>query len=295
MEYGHNEPPQPKPVLAVYQAIWALDRYTGEGREWTLEEKLERIAAAGFQGVFGRLPEPGMEERWRRLQAKHGLAFGVESFPMDVSDFRPFLERAKAFDVAYVNAQVGTGFLVGERAVDTLAGLMEEAERSGFPFYVETHRGRVTQDLLRTADYVRQLPGLRLTIDFSHYVLAGELTAPSEEAEPYFDELLQRTSSIHGRVSNGEQIQIDIGAGDHPKAEPFKRWWEKGMRYWYAQAKPGEVLPFVCEIGRHYAITRSGLPSEDSAEELSDRWEQSLVMKRVAEEAWSRAVGGQQG
>ncbi|WP_248927814.1 sugar phosphate isomerase/epimerase family protein [Paenibacillus hamazuiensis] len=283
--------PSGPPQMAVYQAIWALDGYGGAGREWSLEEKFERMAEAGFTGVFGRLPEPGKEKLWRELQERYKFTFGVESFPYGRDDFREFLKRAKEFDVTYINAQVGSSFTVGDKAVALLSDLIEEAELSGIPFYVETHRGKVTQDVLRTVEYARRLPNLRLTIDFSHYVLAGEMHS-AEEAEPYFDELLRRTASIHARVSNAEQIQIDIGPdGDHPKAEPFKRWWERGMRYWREQAQPGDVLPFVCEIGRHYAITRSGLPSAGSHDEWSDRWEQSLVFKRIAEDLWSRVAG----
>jgi acylphosphatase len=109
-----------------------------------------------------------------------------------------------------------------------------------------------------------------------------------QTVDPYFEKLLKRASSIHGRVTNGQQIQIDIGdEGEHPRAAPFKNWWEKGMSYWLEQAKDGEVFPFVSKIGHHYSITRSGLPSKHSGEEeLSDRWRQSLVMKRIAETTW---------
>ena len=49
-------------------------------------------------------------------------------------------------------------------------------------------------------------------------------------------------------------------------------------------AGQGDVLPFASELGPpRYAITTpDGL-------EFSDRWEQSLVMKRLAEQAWDRA------
>ena len=50
-------------------------------------------------------------------------------------------------------------------------------------------------------------------------------------------------------------------------------------------ARPGDVLPFASELGPpRYAIT---LPD---GREFSDRWEQSLVMKKLAEQAWERAI-----
>ena len=52
------------------------------------------------------------------------------------------------------------------------------------------------------------------------------------------------------------------------------------MRHWLAGAGPGDVFPFTSELGPpRYAIT---LPD---GKEFSDRWEQSLVMKRLAEQA----------
>ena len=49
-------------------------------------------------------------------------------------------------------------------------------------------------------------------------------------------------------------------------------------------AKPGDVLPFCSELGPPgYAIT------DLSGNEISDRWQQSLVIKRLAEEAFADA------
>jgi hypothetical protein len=47
---------------------------------------------------------------------------------------------------------------------------------------------------------------------------------------------------------------------------------------------PAEDLVFVCELGPpNYAIT------DARGEELSDRWEEALTLKRLAHEAWTAA------
>jgi hypothetical protein len=57
------------------------------------------------------------------------------------------------------------------------------------------------------------------------------------------------------------------------------------MRAWLPDTRPGEVLPFASELGPPaYAIV------DPSGREISDRWEQSRVMKRLAEQAWARAT-----
>ena len=37
--------------LLVYQSLWAMERRRPDGLEWTLDEKLEKIHAAGFDGA----------------------------------------------------------------------------------------------------------------------------------------------------------------------------------------------------------------------------------------------------
>lgn len=286
---GSGRPPR----LEVHQSWWGMIGLPRGGPEWSTEEKLARIAAAGFTGLLGSLPEPKEEERWRRLLAEHRLSFAIHSFPRVVSDLKPLAERARSFGVQYINSQVQDSFVVGDEAVRLLEGLIATCAAVGLPYFVETHRGRVTQDLLRTVEYVARIPDLRLTIDLSHYVVAGEIGAPSEDVEACFDILLRRTGAIHARVSNGEQVQVDIGDGGAGPVTHFVRWWEKGMRYWLQGAGPGDILPFVVELGPPtYSITAPDGKGTAKGPEISDRWEQALVYKRLAEVAWERALAG---
>jgi sugar phosphate isomerase/epimerase len=83
--------------------------------------------------------------------------------------------------VSYINAQVLNAFVIEYDAVLLLEDVLGAAEKFRIPIYVETHRGTVTQDLLRTVDYCKAIKRLPLTIDFSHYVVAGELIGFSEQ------------------------------------------------------------------------------------------------------------------
>ncbi|AEI40339.1 sugar phosphate isomerase/epimerase family protein [Paenibacillus mucilaginosus] len=280
---GSKKPPR----LDLQQSWWAMIGLGNGDREWSLEEKFENIAKAGFTGILGSLPQPEESERWHQLLEEYGFSFGIHSFPAKRDDLASLLREAKSFGVQYVNSQVMNSFKIGSQAIDLLNELVEEAAAAGIPYFVETHRGRITQDLHRTVDYVHAIPELRLTIDLSHYVLAGEMVDESEQAEPFFDILLNRTSALHARVSNGQQIQVDIGQdAAHPMTTRFMRWWEKGIRSWLQEAQPGDVLPFVAELGPpSYAITMDNYGSE-----ISNRWEQALVLKSLMEEAWHRAL-----
>ncbi|MBD2867433.1 sugar phosphate isomerase/epimerase [Paenibacillus sp. IB182493] len=271
---------------------WGMQGLQGAaGRAATTEEKVRLIAESGFGGINGAIPSPEEEKRWKELLRGHGLAFSVNAYPRTLQDLSAFLERASAFgDIEYVNAQVMQPFVTGDEAKELLAGMNRLSEEAGIPVFFETHRGTITQDLIRTAEYARALPALPLTIDYSHYVVAGELHTVSDEAEALLQNLLPHAASIHMRISNGEQVQIDPGEeGEHPMVAHFARWWEGAMRGWlHAQRRRTAAFPVVAELGPpSYAITTDEAGGRKS--EIGDRWTQSLYLKRLAEQVWEKA------
>jgi sugar phosphate isomerase/epimerase len=275
------------PLLEIHQSWWAMRNIGDKKGEWSFEKKMDNIKMAGFHGVLGRLPLPEEAAAWRSKLDECQFRFGIEAFISDERDIEPYLSKAADFGVDYINAQVGSSFLTGQDAISLLDGLVEKAEQYGIPLFVETHRGRITQDLIRTIEYVNEIENLRLTIDLSHYVLAGEINRQVESFDPYFERLLRRTASIHGRISNGQQIQVDISSlDDHPMTAHFRRWWTNGMTYWRRSAKSGDFFPFVCELGPpDYAIT-TDVREQNARAEISDRWTSSLSLKRLAEQIW---------
>jgi sugar phosphate isomerase/epimerase len=290
-----------EPRLEVLMSWWGmsgLGGHNGAGNEWSMEEKVRRIAEAGYDGINGMLPEGKEAEQWHRLLDQYNLSYSVNAYPKTAEELDVFLRKAKSFGrVDFVNVQVMRPFLVGDHAVHLLAEMAEVSRSAGIPAYIETHRGTITQDLLRTVEYAERLPELELTIDFSHYVVAGEMRTVSGEAEELLQTLLSRTKSIHARVSNGEQVQIDIpmfenvGEGEiefeDPMLKHFQRWWLGGMQSWRQAAKKDEVLPFICELGPPpYAITVRG--TDGVEREVSDRWTQALLFARIARSLWER-------
>ena len=294
---GSDNPPR----LAVYQAEWGMWGLGTGGRDWSMATKLERCCAAGFEGVLVFQLAPTAEGReFVDATSAYGLALGYGTFAATPQGIAEDVTRATSVGAAFVNAQMHDYFLRGEAARDCLKETVRIGREAGIPLFVETHRACVTQDLLRTTDYVRAIPELTLTNDFSHYVVAGQLpTVPSgagpisDAIEDQFDILLKRTACFHGRVSNGQAVQVDIGRdGDDPAVEPFRRWWRKGMTYWLQNAGPGDILPFVVELGPPpYSITIRSANGAAEAE-ISDRWQQAVVMKQLATSLWEEVTAG---
>ncbi|RTE08919.1 sugar phosphate isomerase/epimerase family protein [Paenibacillus whitsoniae] len=261
-----------------------LDKDDGSRR---MEDRFNRIAEAGFDGINGFVPAPEEADNWRKLLNKYGLSFSVNAYPNSAADMAQFLAKAKLFgQIDFINAQVLTPFLYGQSAERLISEINALSKEAGIPVYIETHRGTITQDLIRTVRYAEHIEDLRLTIDFSHYVVAGEMHTVSEEAETHLQKLLTRTSSIHARVSNGEQIQVDVGeCGEHPMMRHFERWWRSGMTNWLNHNNLDRPFPFICELGPPpYAITIDEYG--DRRREIGDRWSQSLVFAHIARSIW---------
>ncbi|MFB9328895.1 sugar phosphate isomerase/epimerase family protein [Paenibacillus aurantiacus] len=275
--------------LGVHMSWWGMNHLRTHGPELAMEEKFRMIAEAGFDGIDAFVPKPGEAAAWRDLLDRYGLSLSVNAYPSSVNDLREELARASDFGgIRAVNVQVMTPFATGDDASRLLEGIATLAGEYGLPVNVETHRGTITQDLIRTAEYVRRIPGLRLTADFSHYILAGEMLRIPEEAQTLFRLLLSRADCVHGRVSNGEQIQVGcFAAEEHPMLAHYGRWWESAMRGWLERGMDGDgrAFLFVPELGPPpYAIT-----NEDGIE-LNDRWRQSLALADYARRLWDRVL-----
>lgn len=279
---GSMEPPRLRPQ----HSLWSLNKLPmNSHREWTLDEKFGRVKAAGFAAVECWLTDENESEVKGALD-RRALRLVLGHRPFKLDDVKTTVERAVRLGADYVFAQPADAFT----PIEEVAALVTEGRRlaneAGIPFFVETHRNNFTENLPQTLQLIERVPDIRFTADLSHFVVVGEFYGWKEEgAVDRMMPVLMRTSHMHGRISNGEAVQVDVGDGSGPEARFFVELWSTAMRHWLGGAGPGDIFPFASELGPpRYAIT---LPD---GREFSDRWEQSLVMKRLAEEAWSQAL-----
>src|SRR6185312_6888674 len=88
------------------------------------------------------------------------------------------------------------------------------ANERGIPFFVEIHRNNFTENLPQIKELIALVPDMRFTADLCHLVVCGEFYGWKEErAVDRLLRVLERTSHIHGRISNGEAVQVDVGDG----------------------------------------------------------------------------------
>lgn len=240
--------------IEVYQAIWGMEMLPTKEDEWTIEEKLDKIQGAGFDGVLNfidDLNEASLETSYKTsdLIKKGPMKLGLSCNGFNLKDIKEKIDYAKRVEAEFLNVMVMDYFTLGQEAMALLKAIIAYGQAKAVKVFVETHRRTVTQDLIRATEYVRAIDDLRLTIDLSHYVVSGELGQPSDKVEAAFDQLLKRTGSMHLRLSNGEQVQVPLNRMAPDQLENYKRWWRAAGDYGQHYLDPGEKLPIVVELG----------------------------------------------
>ena len=97
---------------------------------------------------------------------------------------------------------------------------------------------------------------------------------------------LERVRFLHGRIGNPGcmQVRIDAGAAQEPPyVQHFRQLWTACFREGCTYFVPELLAPHI-----YYART---FPNNHGApEEESDRWDQSLLLKRIAGECFREAL-----
>lgn len=278
---GSNNPPR----LRIGHALWSLIGLPmNAATEWTLDEKFSRVHDAGFEIVECWLGDED-EKPTREALDRHGLGLVLGHRPFNSQDVRATVERAVRLNADFVFAQPASAYTPLDDVVKLVTEGRKIANDHGKAFFVETHRNNWTENIPQTLQLIERVPDVRFTADLSHFVLVGEFYGwEGEGAAERMMPILERTSHMHGRIGNGEQVQVDVGDGSGETAQFFVRLWTITMRQWLQEAQAGDVFQFSSELGPpRYAITTP------DGKEFSDRWEQSLVMKKLAEQAWQNA------
>ncbi|MBD9446570.1 sugar phosphate isomerase/epimerase [Rhizobium sp. RHZ01] len=270
--------------LLFFQSLWAMERRHTDGHERSLEENIEMIAEAGFDGISAhytkRSDVVGLNEAIRG----RGLKIEGVCFPRSVEDLRLSLELAAEFPVTHINLQPDVRLRRVEDCLPLLDGWMRLAQDAGIPVFIETHRDRMTTDLYFTLDLLDRRPDLPLLADLSHFLVAREFAFPvTKEDDASIRRILANAHAFHGRVASREQVQIEISFPHHrPWVDLFLGWWEYGFRAWRARASEDAKLVFTCELGpKPYAIT--GRDGNDT----TDRWAEALMLRKMVHDLWS--------
>jgi len=250
------------------------------------ESKFEKIKAGGFDGVCIDLTadEVGQFKSMQSLFKNNELECMVNAFPYHLDDLNPVLGLAKEFNACFVNVIGGVMPIDYRDGIPVVKRWMEDADKAEVDILFETHRDSILNDLYYTLQLIDAVPEMKLCADLSHFVVDREMWTPiNERDQGYINTILDRAECFQGRVAARGQIQIQLSFPQHQVwVNVFKNWWKEGIKKWKARNDDDATLVFLCELGPPaYAIT------DQNQLELSDRWEEALLIKSWIESIWS--------
>jgi hypothetical protein len=269
--------------LLFLQSLWAMERRHTDGVERSLEQNIEMILGAGYDGVSMSFTDAALARRAAALLKPGGKAIEAQCFPKTVEDLAPVLELAAGIGIHHLDIQADVRPRRLHDCIPLIEGWRRLAEQVDFPVYFETHRDRMTTDLYFTLDLIDCFPDLKLLGDLSHFLVGREFATPiSAENHAYMHRVLDNCWAFHGRVASREQVQIEIAFPHHRMwLEIFLDWWKYGFESWRRRAGPDDGLAFVCELGpQPYAIT--GPDGNDT----TDRWREALMLRDIVRGVW---------
>ncbi|WP_339719551.1 hypothetical protein [uncultured Paraglaciecola sp.] len=278
--------------LDVFQSMWAMEYRRPDGYELSLEVKLKKISEAGFKGVSFDIGYHSFDiiQEAMPLLAHYNLDLVYNAFVKSVPHYSEIIDFV-------VSQPIQPRFIAivgqiepwsSEEVASVTQQWMAISEKVNIPSLVEIHRNCMTNDLLFTLQLMQRVPELLMVADLSHTLVNQEYYLPLHDlAHQRMSEFLTRAEAFHGRVATREQVQVPfLFPQNKPWLDLFKSWWREGFDNWIQRhgKDSDDACVFLCELGPPvYAIT------DGNGEELSDRWEEAIVMKEIATQLWQEA------
>ena len=273
--------------LEVFQSMWAMEQRRPDDFNWSLDQKFEMIAEAGYAGVAVDFAWNDIADARKCIpyMQQYELGCALIAFPSTLEDLREIVALAGEFDTRYIAINARYFPWTPQEAESRVRGWLEMGEKANIPVYLETHRLTLTNDVVFTLDLMDLIPELELVADLSHILVAREFPQPIDSySDELIDRILKRSATFQGRIGSREQVQVPLGFPQHSYWEElFSDWWERGFRYWKSRNDQNATLNFACELGPPpYAITGK------DGYELSDRWQEGLIIKDRVEKLWNQ-------
>jgi sugar phosphate isomerase/epimerase len=245
-----------------------------------LEAFLQRAKGSGFDATeiyLGALNETPAEIA--TLHEHYGLRLigqiltQGQSYQDHVTSLEDQFAFASQCNVAFVNSQTSRDIFSFDENLHVLRRATELSSASGIPILIETHRGRPTYSAIETRKYLDALPELRLTADFSHWMVVHESDLADQPEN--LDLAITHSGYIHARVGYAEGPQIP-----DPRAPEWKHAVDTHLKLWQRivdvhKRAGNETLYITPEFGPPtYMHT---LPYTNAP--VADVWELNVYMK----------------
>jgi hypothetical protein len=275
--------------LKTYRTLW--------GTPSPRDAAVAAFQEAGYDGIETMLftkadqAEIASIVRRRRISFKGGIwtRLGLKSVDEHVRLFKVQLAELLRAGAESANVIGGYDCWSDDDAARYFDAVLKEGDASGIPISHEIHRDSALFHPVAARRILGKFPELKLTLDFSHWVVACERLIDDQL------DLIRlcgsRALHIHSRVGTEEAPQVgDIRS---PEALPYllahERWWDI---VWEEQAARGIAVTTMCpEFGPPPylpALPYTGVPVANQAEVID--WQRDRQVARF--KAWSASRKG---
>lgn len=283
----HFPKPVSQPILRHIANLWTFIGHPSRRAEWSLDQKLSAIKAAGFDGVcWAGSPE------LRNGCGRHGLIFVGGMASGNAADFSRLLQEQKDCGAVHVNVQLANDETLTPDALELALALNREGKRIGVVPGIETHRGTCTETpekYYALCDAYQKATGelLSSSIDFSHFAVVKHLV-PENFARSLLvrPDLIQRAQQFHFRPFNGHHAQVPVTDGKGNLTAEFRDWLpfaEALLKCWQDGNENSGREIFICpELGPvegGYALST-----------FPNSWEETKILRIEIEQLWRRVM-----
>ena len=254
---------------------------TNWGFSGSWDEFATKIKHAGYDGMEVWWPAD-KKDRTELFEAliRHKLQYGFlvgsgeKDFQKHLAQFQQNVSAAAKAKPVYINCHSGKDFFSFDQSKEFMDLTEKVSKETGVPIYHESHRGRILFAANITRQFIEKVPGLRLTLDISHWCNVHESYLSDQEETIAM--ALSRTDHIHARIGHPEGPQVN-----DPRAPEWSdavkahfNWWDKVVD---KKKKEGKRMTFLTEFGpADYMPT---LPYTRQA--VASQWDINVYMMEV--------------
>jgi sugar phosphate isomerase/epimerase len=245
-----------------------------------LDVFLQRVKASGFDATeisLSSLHEPAVDVA--QLHTDYGLRLigqiltQGQTYQDHLKSLEVQFEFAAQCQVAFINSHAGRDIFDFAENIQIFQRAIQLSQSSGIPFLFETHRGRPTYSAIETRKYLEALPDMRLTADFSHWMVVHE--SGLDDQSENIDMAISRADYIHARVGYAEGPQIP-----DPRAPEWEYAVERHLQLWQQiidqhKRNGRETLYITPEFGPPDYMHTAPFTNQP----VGDVWEQNMYMK----------------
>ncbi len=258
------------------------------------------VAAIVHAGYAGLQVEPGDPLMDAGFQA--GVLMHASGRLTDPARARDMVAEHKERGFGLTTLHLGTGFESVAEGHALVEAVLEASQAYRYGLYVETHRATLTQDPRRTLDLIARYPQLRLNGDFSHWYCGCEMRYGDWDRKlDLLQPVFERVRYLHGRIADSGALQVAVTDLDAPHVRDARQLWTRAMAGFLDHSLRGEMLYFAPELlpnrlavdgaTVYPAYARQRIGDDGLAEDDCDRWQQALLLSRIASDCFGDAAG----